>query len=163
MPCIHFPDAINKQCPLCFPEAVYEIEQQIWKGEPIIEVLRDGEAWASPWDRNFRFGRIKTAMIWYCIDRIQDFALTNNPGKMIPLPFIREADPDLIIQLQTFPLFRNADGNIIEGPFLRLDHLLNKPFISNTHIGFGKEKAAALVILKNELLKWLQSIGGWKK
>ena len=162
MPCIHFPDAINKQCPLCFPEAVYEIKQQTWKGEPIVEVLRDGEAWDEPWDHNFRFGRIRTAMIWYCIDKIQDFALTCDPGKMIPLPFIHKADPDLTIQIQTFISFTYADRNI-EIPFLKLNSLPNNPLIRPKRIGFGQKKAAALVILQNDLLNWLRIIGGWKK
>ena len=159
MACRHFPHAVSIRCPLCNPEAVFEIEQQSWNDEPIVEVLRDGEAWASPWDSNFRFGRVKTAMILSCIDTVQDFALTPNPGAMIPSPIINQADPDLIIQLQSFPTFTNSYGILIEEPFLRLDRVVHDKL--TLHIGFGQAKAAALVILKNDLRNWLRSVRGW--
>jgi len=163
MACHHFPHAIENRCPLCNPGAVYEIQRSMWNdgikiNEPIVEILRDGNVWDSPWDTNFRFGRIKAAMILYSIDTIQKFALSSDPGKMIPLPIFIQTDPDLVIQLQTFPSFAKMDREIIEEPYLRLERVAEK---YPQHIGFGQKKAAALVILKNELRNWLRSVHGW--
>ena len=159
MVCVHFPCAISNDCPLCFPKALFEIEEKRWECEPIIEILRDGEPWALPWDNNFQFGRVKTAMILNCIDTIEAFALATNPGGMFPLPIIQESDPDLVIQLQTFSIFTNSNGDIIEGPYLRLDRIYNGK--KTLHIGFGQQKAAALVLLKDNLRSWLRSVHGW--
>ena len=78
---------------------------------------------------------------------------------MIPLPIIQKPDPDLTIQLQTFPAFTNSYEVLVEEPFLRLDRIYNGKI--TLHIGFGQHKAAALVILKNDLNDWLQSVHGW--
>jgi len=40
MACEHFPQVTIDNCPLCFPETDYEIKQQTWKNEPIVEVFR---------------------------------------------------------------------------------------------------------------------------
>jgi hypothetical protein len=163
MACKHFPRSIENRCLLCNPEAVYSINSYFWNdgikvNEPIIEILRNGDVWASPWDTNFRFGRIKAAMILYCIDNIQGFALAPESGKLIPSPIIHQPDPDLIIQLQTFPAFTKMDGVIVDEPYLRLDRIGEK---YSSHIGFGQRKAAALVILKKDIKNWLKSVHGW--
>src|SRR3989338_8531585 len=165
MACEHFPQVTIDNCPLCFPETDYEIKQQTWKNEPIVEVFRDGKPWDSPVDRHFRFGRVKTAMILYCIDTIQDFALT---GTMIPSPIIKQPDPDLAVRIQTFPAFTTSYGRFVDEPFMRLERINpvriehTKFKIAKQSIGFGQVKAAALVVLKNDIDKWLRSVGGWR-
>ncbi len=159
MGCIHFPINMPNECPLCYPSADYEISPKMWANEPIIEILRDGKSWLSLWDKEFQFGRVKTAMILYTIDIIERFAVTPTPEHMLPLPIIEKPDPDLTIQLQTRPAFTNSYGIVVEEPFLRLDRIYNGKM--TLHIGFGQHKAAALVILKKDLHDWLQSVRGW--
>lgn len=143
------------------PNASYSIESKKWRNEPLVEVLRDGRPWESPWDAHFQFGRVKTAMILYCIDTIKSFAKNPRPDTMIPTPIVRKPDPDLVIRLQTFPTFTTPNGILVDEPFLRLDRVINNPH--PPHIGFGQQKAAALVVLKDDLARWLQSVGGWYK
>lgn len=159
MGCTHFPNKMPNECSLCYPSADYEILPKMWGNEPVIEILRDGASWLSLWDKEFQFGRVKTAMILYTIDIIERFAVTPTPERMLSLPIIEKPDPDLTIQLQTFPAFTNSYGIVVEEPFLRLDRIYNGKM--TLHIGFGQPKAAALVILKNDLRDWLQSVRGW--
>jgi len=161
MVCSHFPEDNSRQCALCFPEADYEIKPQVWRDKPIVEVFRDGKAWARPWDTHFRFGVVKAAMILYCIDIVQEFALTSSSGNVIPESryLVDKRDLKSTIQLQTFPLFINSYQEIVEYPFIRLDRLSQN--LSTADIGFGQHKAAALVILKNDLAHWAESLDGW--
>lgn len=159
--CRHAYQEKIERCPVCDPDAIYEINQTQWlaKGEPIVEILRNGNAWTEPWDSHFRFGRIKTKMILSCIHYIEEFAVSASPAELIKAYIIQKPDPDLIIQMQTFPEFVNSHGYLIPYPFLRLDRLVNKD--KTQHIGFGQVKASALVILKDDLAVWLQSVHGW--
>ena len=164
MTCEHFPQVTIDNCPLCFPETVYQIKEQTYNNEPIVEVFRDGKPWNSPSDSHFRFGREKTAMILCCIDTIRDFALT---GAMIPSPIINQDDPDLIVRIQTFLKFTNSYGKVVNEPYMKLERvefvrIEHEEFdISKRTIGFGKEKAVSLVVLEDKLKNWLRSVGGW--
>lgn len=157
--CKHSPPAHLNRCPLCDPDAAYRLVASEYLGEPVIEVTRDGQPWNSPWDTHFRFGRIKTAAILFCRKDIQKFALSKHPGAMLPDPVVRQPDPDLTLQLQTFPAFTNSGGAVVDEPFLRIERLRHG---SVTHyIGFGQRKAAALVLLQKDLEAWLRRIRGW--
>ncbi|MEW6092545.1 MAG: hypothetical protein AB1531_01140 [Chloroflexota bacterium] len=158
MACRHSPDDWFGLCPICFPDADYSIAQSVYQGEPVIEVLRNQEVWSSDWDKNFRFGRVKTAMILYSIATIEEFAVAENPGYMIRGSKVRVHDPDMIIRLQTFPVFINSYGESVHEPFLRLERIDGNQVLH--HIGFGQRKAAALVILKIDIEEWLSSVNG---
>ncbi|MEL7592322.1 MAG: hypothetical protein AAGU17_13615 [Anaerolineaceae bacterium] len=159
MSCKHFPQNRINDCPICFPVDRFEILPKIWISDPIVEILRNGKSWESPWDKEFQFGRLKTALIYYSLEIIEDFAIHPNPGKMLVSPFIFQPDPDLSIHVQTFSAFTKYDGHIVDEPFIRLDRIFNGK--KTSHIGFGQFKASALVILIDGLQQWLWSVGGW--
>jgi hypothetical protein len=98
-------------------------------------------------------------MILFCINYLEDFAIHINPGEMLLQPIISRPDLDLTIQLQTFPDFVNSKGNLILYPYLRLDRIVNGR--RTLHEGIGQRKAAALVILKDDLDAWLESVHSW--
>ena len=144
---------------LCETATNYELSLTTSKNEPIVEVLRNGKSWASPWDTNFRFGRVKAKMVIASKVFVQRFDLAENPGALLTEPLVIQPDPDLIIQLQTFPYFTKKDIPVYE-PFLQLKGLKCGNHLPK-HIGFGRTKATALVILMENIEVWLQSVGGW--
>jgi hypothetical protein len=130
-----------------------------WKDEPIVEILRDGDHWKSPWDSRFRFGRVKAKLILSSKRIIEKFALSDDPAAVLPERMVRRPDKDLAIQLQTFPAFTNSYGVYVEEPFLRIERI--ERGFPPPHIGLGLAKAAAVTILRPEIHAWLRNVGGW--
>jgi hypothetical protein len=72
--CPIFPSMLKAYCSHCQGTArgtpgnpKFSLKEGIFKGFPVVEVLRDGAA-IHPWDDHFRFGRRKAEMLLACIE-----------------------------------------------------------------------------------------------
>src|SRR3989442_3541350 len=59
--------------PAIVPEPHYELRPSSYRGNPVVEVLKDGGP-VHPYDEHFRFGREKAKLIVAAMDLIEEFA-----------------------------------------------------------------------------------------
>jgi hypothetical protein len=146
-------------CPFCEPKENYELDRRTIDGNHLVEIIRNGKSWDSPWDQRFCFGPVKAKMALECMDLIRQFALSSAPGTMLEQPISRSPDPLLTIDVRTVPRFFNSRNQPVEEPFLEIARRVTgrapNPF------RFGQSKAIAIAVLEVDLKRWLISVGGW--
>ena len=130
---------------------VYSIKESTFRNNPMIEILVDGDVWGSVfgYDENFRFGLTKAKMIIAGMNKIEEFY--NSDGKSPPL--LEEIDIEdnkysvlyRCVVHDEFPV----KGKIIEKPYLKLIGKYDD-------IGFGLQKADALLDLKEEIKQFIK-------
>lgn len=121
----------------------YQLNTSIFKGNPFIEITqKDGAHF--PYDEHFRFGCFKAKMILSCMDIINDFieGTITFTEKTIYSSLICG---DIKVERHFNFLFK---GQTIYAQWLQLQAL-------NGEIGFGQEKAKALVALSDDIKAWL--------
>ena len=129
---------------------VYSIIESEHFGNPVIEILVDGDIWGSVYgyDENFRFGLIKAKMIIAGMNKIEEFY--NSNGKSPPLLEeigIEDNKYSVLCRCVVHDEFP-VKGKIIEKPYLKLIGKYD-------NIGFGLEKARALLDLEEEIKQFI--------
>lgn len=129
----------------------YSSKEGSYKGNPVMEVLINGDIWGSEfnYDEHFRFGRRKAMLIDVAMDLIEEFY--NSDGRKPPLE-----DPKEIYELKygmkvicnRHDEFTISNGKTIENPYLELK-------ASDTSISFGLQKARALLDLEEEIKRFI--------
>jgi hypothetical protein len=159
MKCRH--DIETEWCSLCSAQTKkhgrlgYEIVESSYKGNPVIEILEDGNPF-HPRDPHFRFGCGKAILIFDCLDVIHEFAEnTDDHGHTTVKPhtlWSRKFGHKIHVSIEPFPEFVHSSGLEIHKPWLKLKALpLEYP-----HISFGVRKANALWVLRKEIEAWVR-------
>jgi hypothetical protein len=138
------------ECSLCQAPPEYEMKEDIYKGNPIVELLHNGGP-IHERDKNFRFGKGKAKLFLACLDIVEELAATQGDER----PHIRNhevvnkvIDDRIIVRVESF--FELSDGRTVSVPWVRLQ----SGKYSNLHIGFGRRKARAILALRRKLAKW---------
>jgi len=128
----------------------YSIRESIYKRNPTIEILVDGKEWGFTfeYDEHFRFGLNKAKMILVAmpiIDKFVDSKGTKPPlGEEVTIENNVLSEKVVCIRYDSFEYY----GRTIEKPYLKL-------MGSYADIGFGLEKAKALMILEDEIKEFV--------
>jgi len=155
--CIH---GLNPEhCDVCrqktSPKEVmpqFSTKKDQYRSSPILEVLVNGEPWGKtyPWDEHFRFGVIRVKLILIFIDLIEKFVKTDGKspdfGKIISRP-----DGKYNCTCVNSPWFTRPNGQIVNKPYMKL---ASDGYFD---IGFGTEKAKALIEVLNSLKEFVNS------
>lgn len=121
-------------------------------GNPVIEILKDGAAF---WEdlpgakQHFTFGITKAMMILSCMKWIQHFL--DSPSSDLDLlqpKSVSSLEWGNTCTIQAFPGFKRR-GAWVEKPYLEIS-------AGDTKIAFGRLKAESLILLQNELKKFVQ-------
>lgn len=124
----------------------YSIQEGLYKNNPTIEVLVDGNEWGSvfDYDEHFRFGLRKAQMVLDGMLIIEEFS--NSEGAKPPL--------EKIIQLDVKE-FEELIECIRHDEFKYYNKVIEKPYLTlignNNDFSFGLEKAKALILLEDEI------------
>lgn len=124
----------------------YQLIESIYKDNPIIEITRE-DGTHFPYDEHFRFGCFKAKLILASMDIINDFVegMITFTEKTI---YSARIGGDIKVERRfNFPF----KGQTIYSQWLQLQ-ALNSP---DKKIGFGQEKAKALVALSDDIESWL--------
>jgi hypothetical protein len=141
---------IRTQCYLCQASPEYEMKEDIYKGNPIVELLHNGGP-IHERDKNFRFGKSKARLFLACLNIVEELAATQGDERpnIRNREFVDTVSGDRIFaRVESF--FELSDNRRIGVPWV---HLQSGKY-SNLDIGFGRRKAKAIVALRRQLAKW---------
>jgi len=125
---------------------VYSIIEKTYHGNPIIEVLKNGEEFGLefPFDQNFQFGLGKAKMILIAMDIIKLFVDSNGEKpEHEKTDKLSNEEHDMEVWCTKYNSF-NWYGRYINRPYLALDS-------GPVRIGFGLVKARALIEIEHEI------------
>ncbi len=131
----------------------YEARRGVYKGNPTLEILKNGEPF---WEelpgskRQFIFGVRKALLISACYDYIEKYVDTNGlmcEGMSNIAIKNDERKTDCVINFHTG--FKKSNGARVESPYMEI--------VGTTKISFGLKKAEALLLLKHELKNFVGS------
>jgi len=136
----------------------YTLIQKFYKGEPIIEILRNGLPWNDELPhagrKHFLFGYSKARAILHAENLISNFVETNGkePGKLDPmsLGYVPNTRIRSLTVIKKGPFYNSKD-------FLVDHHYLNFQLGSNGkgQISFGLKKAEAVIFLIDDIKKFV--------
>lgn len=137
----------------------YELRPSSFKGNPIVEIFKDGGP-IHPYDERFRFGIKKARLMLAALPIVQEFAAnTHDDGTMTvaPLQIVRDEvmGRDLKVWVEMYPKFIHPTGMTIKRPWLRIETFLPG---SGARIGLGVQKAKAICAVAQELRTWLTQV-----
>ena len=139
-------------CSHCQAPPEYEMVESTYKGSPVVEILHQGGP-IHEFDKHFRFGKGKAKLFLACIDIVEELATTPY-GEMPDIENQKVLDSvsgDLVfIEVESFREMQHSSGRTIKVPWVRLQSG-NYP---NVRIGFGRQKAKAIVRLRKQLAEW---------
>lgn len=155
--CIHNPAVPIEWCSLCLRRAAssstFSIRELRWKGNAVVEILRDGQPFWQTFEEAFRFGCLKAKLILGSIGHIRTFSEAAAPAETFRTPFRQDfAQLSLSVQAQSFASFTRSAGQIVNEPYLKLSCV---PERAGGSIGFGVTKAGALLEIEKDLWAWL--------
>ena len=140
------------------PKEVYTIIEKNYKGEPVVEILRNGLPWNDELPhagrKHFSFGYSKARAILHAQKLITNFVETNGkePGKLDPmsLGYVPNTRIRSLTVIKKGPFYNSKD-------FLVDHYYLNFHLSSNGRgqISFGLKKAEALLILIDDIKKFV--------
>jgi hypothetical protein len=128
-----------------------------FRGNPTIEILRDGQPWGDDniGTAHFSFGITKARMVRAAFGILENF-VESAGGQPWPGQVQEATDATgagiLRVMVQKHDEFENAAGNQIHQPFLKLT-------AGDTSLGLGLTKCQALVFLAEEIDRFLESNG----
>ena len=135
-------------CYHCQAPPEYEMKKTIYSGT--VEILHKGNSITES-DKNFMFGKSKARLFLACIDIVEEFAATQGEEQ----PDIRNQEfadavsgDRIFARVESF--FDLPDGRRINAPWIRLESG-NNPEV---YIGFGRQKAKAIVAVRRQLAEW---------
>jgi hypothetical protein len=142
-------------CSICSRRFGYELVENVYKGNPVIEILKDGEP-IHRYDPHFRFGCGRARLIVSCLEVIREFAEnTDDVGNTTVTPctiYSHWIKKDIEISIEPHPDFEHSSGMVIHKPWLKLKELP----LGHPHISFGVRKAHALWVLREEIEAWVR-------
>ena len=131
---------------------VFSIKEETHRGNPVIEILVDGDIWKSQfgYDEHFRFGLRKAKMLIAGMDTIEKFYNSGgkypDPGEEID---ISDENSGIYCKCTRFIGFEKGNDDI-DRPYLKfVDKYKNK-------IGIGLNKANALLDLGDEIKQFIE-------
>ena len=128
-----------------------------FRGNPTIEILREGQPWGEDniGTAHFSFGITKARMVRAAFGILEKFVKSAGgqpwPGQVHEVTDVTGAGI-LHVMVQKHDDFENAAGNQIHQPFLKL-------MAGDTTLGLGLAKCQALVFLAEEIDSFLESNG----
>jgi hypothetical protein len=137
-------------CAHCQAPPEYEMKEDIYEGNPIVELLHFGGPIIER-DQHFRFGKSKATLLLACMDIVEELAATegNERPRVTNRVFIDVVSGYRILAtVETF--FELSDGRIVNLPWVRLQ---SERYL-DLHIGFGRRKAKAILALRRQLARW---------
>jgi len=143
---------IRDTCALCQAPPEYEMKEDIYEGNPIVEILYRGGP-IHERDQHFKFGKSKAKLFLACMDIVKELASTQQgemPNIKNQIVVDRVSNVMISIKVESFREIEFSTGRMINVPWVRLQSLQH----SNLHIGFGRRKAKAIVALRKQLALW---------
>ena len=134
----------------------YELRFSFFKGYPMVEVLKEGGP-IHPYDRHFKFGLEKAALLLAALPIIEKFA-DNNDARIatVKMPLDKLTGRTMQVRVGTKSDFIHSSGETINRRWLSIDTL---PMGSGASIGVGVNKAKGVCAVALELRAWVRRGG----
>ena len=134
-------------CAICQAPPEYEMIESTFGEYPIVELLHNGGP-IIEMDQHFQFGKKIATLFLACMDIVEELAATG--GDEHPRPMNRvfiDVVSGYTILATVETSFELSDGREINVPWVRLQ----SERYQDLHIGFGRQKAKAIVALRRQL------------
>ena len=134
----------------------YELRFSFFKSYPMVKVLKEGGP-IHPYDRHFKFGLEKAALLLAALPIIEKFA-DNNDARIatVKMPLDKLTGRTMQVRVGTKSDFIHSSGETINRRWLSIDTL---PMGSGASIGVGVNKAKAVCAVALELRAWVRRGG----
>ena len=141
---------IRTQCHICQAPPEYEMKEDIYKGNPIVELFHNGGP-IHERDAHFRFGEKKAKLFLACMDIVKELAATQGDE----MPDIKNQKVIDAVSGDTISVELKREIDLSNNRRLKIPwvHLQSGKY-SNLDIGFGRRKAKAIVALRRQLAAW---------
>lgn len=137
-------------CAICQAPPEYEMIESTFGEYPIVELLHNGGP-IIEMDQHFRFGKQIAILFLACMDIVEEFAAIEGDERprVMNRVFI-----DVVSGYRIFASvetsFELSDGRRVNLPYV----YLQSERYQDRHIGFGRQKAKAIVALRWQLANW---------